>query len=65
MEPELLTEVHSFLNMTTIHKSKHQSGVFDDDAEEEEEEEEEEALRTIVTVVVVFLDFFTFYILIT
>ena len=60
MEPEaLLTEVHSFLNMTTIHKSKHQSGVFDDDAEEEEEEEEEENFEDVV-VVVVFLDFFYF-----
>ena len=63
MEPEaLLTEVHSFLNMTTIHKSKHQSGVFDDDAEEEEEEEEEENFEdvVVVVVVVVFLDFFYF-----
>ena len=59
MEPEaLLTEVHSFLNMTTIHKSKHQSGVFDDDAEEEEEEEEN--FEDVVVVVVVFLDFFYF-----
>ena len=60
MEPEaLLTEVHSFLNMTTIHKSKHQSGVFDDDAEEEEEEEENFE-DVVVVVVVVFLDFFYF-----
>ena len=45
MEPEaLLTEVHSFLNMTTIWG----------------EEEEENFEDVVVVVVVVFLDFFYF-----